>query len=278
MAGHLLLLNFGTYAETNRFKTLAVERKFLAADLMDVHPPGQLQTPGGVRQVRRAGVGEVCSFYGLNRQVWKSKLADDTPFQEAFRKWMESVVKPGVHCAYLNGHHWRAGDRHMFLSWGRGTNYFHARIDTEARTLEFGISDARISVDVKDVFDECRLVVGFGCNIATGINSATNQAFFGGSAIILGWERSTATPRADQESVNRRFFEYLDAFVQEQTEVPAEDRLEWFYRNHPMELIRAWGHATRNWLLERARARDSSGNFYKFEVNKEKNTVEPVKA
>jgi hypothetical protein len=278
MAGHLLLLNFGTLPETNRFKTLAIERKFLAADLMDVHPPGELLQEGGVRKVRRAGVGEVCSFHGLKEDVWASKLADGTPFQEAFRKWMERVVRPGVHCAYLNGHHWRAGDRDMFLSWDFGTNYFHARIDTQARVLEFGISDARVSIDVKDVFNECRLVVGFGCNIATGINSAAYQAFFGGSAIILGWERSTATPRADQQSVNKRFFNYLSGVRPKQTEVPAEDRLEWFYRNHPMELIRAWGHATRNWLLERARARDSSGNFYKFEENKEKDTVEPVKA
>jgi len=278
MAGHLLLLNFGTYAETNRFKALAVERKFLAADLMDVHPPGELQTPGGVRKVRRAGAGEAYSFYGLKEDVWGAKLADDTPFQEAFRRWMERVVQPGVHCTYLTGHHWRVGDRHMFLSWDVSTEYFHARIDTEARVLEFGISDARVSVDVRDVFNECRLVVGFGCDIASGINSAAYQAFFGGSAIILGWERSTATPRADQESVNTRFFEYLDAFVQEQTEVPVEDRLEWFHHNHPMELIRAWGHATRNWLQERARARDHQGNFYKFEVDKEKGSVEPVKA
>jgi len=109
MAGHLLLLNFGTLPETNRFKTLAIERKFLAADLMDVHPPGELLQEGGVRKVRRAGVGEVCSFHGLKEDVWASKLADGTPFQEAFRKWMERVVRPGVHCAYLNGHHWRAG-------------------------------------------------------------------------------------------------------------------------------------------------------------------------
>lgn len=54
-------------------------------------------------------VGEVCSFHGLKEDVWASKLADGTPFQEAFRKWMERVVRPGVHCAYLNGHHWRAG-------------------------------------------------------------------------------------------------------------------------------------------------------------------------
>jgi len=278
MAGNLLLVNFGTYAETNRFKTLAVERKFLAADLMDEHPPGKLLKDGGVRKVRRPGVGEVCSFYGLKKDVWASKLADDKPFQKAFREWMERVVQPGVHCTYLTGHHWRAGERDMFLSWGVGTEYFHARIDTEARTLEFGISDARVLVDVKAVFNECRLVVGFGCNIATGINSAAYQAFFGGAAIILGWERSTATPRADQQSVNKRFFEYLDGFIQKQTDVPAEDRLEWFYHNHPMELIRAWGHATRNWLQQRARARDHHGNFYKFEVEKKKGGVEPVKA
>lgn len=81
MAGNLLMLNFGTYAETNRFKALATERKYLATDLMDATPPG------GVRTVRRGG-SVTYSFYGLTAKVWLSKLADGTLFHDAFKKWM----------------------------------------------------------------------------------------------------------------------------------------------------------------------------------------------
>lgn len=279
MAGNLLLLNFGTYAETNRFKALAIERKFLSSDLMDAEPLGELLRPGSVRTVRRGG-SVTYSFYGLSAKVWGSKLADGTLFRDAFKKWMEKVVSAGVHCVYLTGHHWDDHTRHryMILSWGEDTDHFHARIDTDKKNLEFGVSARRVSIDIEDAFRACRLVLGFGCNVATGINSGKYQGFFGGSAIVLGWERSVAIPRAGQESVNGRFFEYLDGFVQKQANVPDEDRLEWFYQNHPMELVRAWGEATRNWLQQRARARDRLGDFYKFKLDKRSGNIEPVKA
>lgn len=280
--GNLLCLNFGTFAETNRFKALAIQNKFLTRDLMDSVSPGELVRTGGIRQVLKRGGTDMYSFYRLTSKVWRSKLSDgNTSFSDAFKKWMDRILKQPVHCAYLTGHHWddHNSHRYMYLSWGEDTSYFHARIDTTAQGLVFGASSNQIAVAIKNALAGCKLALGFGCNVATGINSEKYRKFFGGTAIVLGWTQSVSVPTSKQsDSVNARFFGYLENYAKQNTGVPAQDRLNWFYQKQPMELVRAWGYATIFWYSKQARARDQQGKFYRFNVDKKKQTAVPVSA
>jgi hypothetical protein len=278
---NLLILNFGTFAETNRFKALGIQRNFVAGDLMDDRSPGELVQSGGVRQVLKRAGTDTYSFHGLNKSVWRSKLSDGTTFKEGFQKWMEQVLGKSVHCVYMTGHHWsdERGSR-TIMSWGEDTGHFHLLTDTGKQTLQFGISADRVAVDTKNLRSDCKLMLGFGCNVATGINSAKYQEFFGGGEskpIILGWDRSIRVPRSGEKSVNERFFDYLDTYAKGDKSVPDKDRLAWFYEDKPIELVRAWGYATILWFSGQARARDEKGNFYKFKVDKAKASAEPVK-
>jgi hypothetical protein len=276
--GNLLLLNFGTYVETNRFKAQALQHGFLARDAMYESPPGPLIKQGGVRTVNKVGGADAHSFLGLTRSVWKGKLRDDRRFYTAFQDWMNKVLAKPVSCVYLTGHHWddEARGRHSILSWGEDTDHFHARFDRDKNGLAFGVTGRRVDVDTKNLRSDCRLVLGFGCNIATALNSRKYHAFFG-SPVVLSWDRSITIPPAKGPSVNERFFSYLADYASKNAKVPRDDRLEWFYANEPMELVRAWGFATIVWLSKQARARDNAGNFYKFKVDAKKQTAVPQK-
>ncbi|SRR6266545_893887 len=276
--GTLLLLNFGTFAETNKYKAQALSSGFLPSDAMQDNPPGALLVPDGVREVRQVAGVDVVSFHGLTPKVWRGKLDTGTDYAAAFEAWIGKVVSKPVSCVYLTGHHWddHKSARLSVLSWGDTTAHFHARFDRAANRLWFGIDRKLLAVDTAKLTSTCRLVLGFGCNVGTPINSSKYQTFFGNPPpVVLGWDASVSVPRAKGPSVNERFFEYLDDFARTSGKVPQSDRLEWFYLNEPMELVKAWGHATAKWLSSRARARDQAGELWRFKVTK--GVVQPKK-
>ena len=288
--GNLLMLNFGIFTETNRFKEYAIDSNFLSRDPMDDSPPGELVSPGGVRGVWKRRVSGTYSFYGFKPEVWRSRMYDGRSYKETFKSWIEKVLRKPVHCVYLTGHNW--GDygnhRSLLMSWGESTDDFHMELDIENRQLYFGVPrDDQIEVDTKTLRYECKLVLGFGCNLGTGINSYRYQSFFRNKPpwpIILSWDRDVPVPRHKDISVNERFFEYVHNYVQTHSEVAANDRLKWFHSNRPMELVRAWGYAALGYrghkslslLWNHARARNKDGTYYKFEYKD--GMAEPVKA
>jgi hypothetical protein len=278
---NLLLINFGTFIETHRFKAFAAKSEFTATDLLDstTPGPGELIQEKGVQHRPNVGGARVHSFYDLSSTVWKSKLSDGTAFKDAFKKWFENALSSPAHCVYMTGHHWGAGDVYTTLSWGDDTTYFHARFDTDKQKLSFGVEGDRVEIDTKNLRAECKLVFGFGCNVCTGSNSTKYQTFFSPSKPVLcGWDHSITLPKSEAKSVNKRFFEYLDIYIdKDPKKVPGKDRLIWFYDNDPFELVKAWGWATKHWKQSNARARDKDGTYYKFKVNK-KGWPEPTKA
>ncbi|MGH6894584.1 MAG: hypothetical protein ACREEP_20245 [Dongiaceae bacterium] len=269
----LLLLNFGTYAETHRFKALGRDRGFLDTDALDAASPGDLVQSDGVQKRNDLGA-ELYSFYGLSAKVWRSKLSDDT-FKAAFEKWMIEALKSPVHCIYIAGHHWTGA---LHTSWGEESSYFYAEFDTDKQQLLFGVSSDQIMLDTTTLRSECRLIVGFGCNVATAIHSQQYQSFFDSRPVVLAWDQSIRIPKRSEPSVNERFFDFLETRATTDTRVPKTDRLVWFYDNDSMQLVRAWGRATKNWFSGQARARDKDGNFYKFKKDKKTGEMEPVKA
>jgi hypothetical protein len=275
----LVLLNFGTYAETNRFKAKALAGGVLAADAMDDNRPGPLVVADGVREKRQVAGVDVVSYYGLSGRVWRAKLGAGT-FADAFRDWMNKVLSKPATCVYLTGHHWddHKRARYTILSWGEDTDHFHAKFDREKQQLFFGVGEKLVEVDTTKLRSGCRLVLGFGCNVATAINSKKYQTFFGDPPpILLGWDQSVSVPPAHGPSVNDRFFKYLKDFAEASGKVPTTDRLQWFYDHEPMEIVRAWGHATIPWLSSQSRARDQTGTLCCFDVDKKADTARPKK-
>jgi hypothetical protein len=275
---NLLLLNFGTFIETNRFKALAAKGGFAETDVLDsTNPgPGGLIQKDGVRKIDVAGA-PVHSFYELSSPVWKSTIDGDKPFKEEFKSWFERALDKPVQCIYMTGHHW-SHDGSAILSWEEEQKFFHARFETDKQTLEFGVTGDRVEIDTTNLRAECKLVFGFGCNVCGGSNSTKYQRFFKPSApVICGWTESIALPKTEAKSVNKRFFEYLDIYAKEPARnVSSSDRVTWFHNNDSMQLVKAWGWATKGWKQAQARARDKDGSFYKFKVNR-KGWPEPVK-
>jgi hypothetical protein len=275
--GRLLLLSFGTFAETNRFKRQAVSDGLVASDAMHDESPGGLVLPGGVRLVNAAEATTV-SFYGLTPARWSGRTAANVPFHQAFEAWMKGVLGQPVECAYLTGHHAAPGGR-ANMWWADGVDEkFFAYLGTPG-SMSFGVVKVstqqvanRIMLAAGALQSQCRLVVGFGCDIATAANSLHYQSFFANGArkpIVLGWASSMNVPSTGP-SVNDRFFAYLRAYAQVNASVPPRDRLAWFYERAPMVIIRAWGHGVLPYrggtMWEAARARHSDGTFYKFAV------------
>ena len=282
---NFLIVNFGTFAETNRFKAKAIDSGFVTTDLMDSSrpPAGLISTKTGkIRTVRRAGV-TTYSFYGLKQKNWRSKVKKSKLYRSEFKKWMDKVIDQPVHCVYLTGHHW--GNSILILSWADTIKEFHQATDSNKKKLEFGTGSGRYMVDLNatKLKSECMVLMGFGCNVATGSNSLNYQKFFsskGKKPIVLGWERTISVPKQNaslKRQVNHRFFDYLETYAQKNSKVPAKDRIKWFYANEPMEIVKAWGYATSFWFRKRSRARDEKGDFYKFRYNKSTQVAEPVK-
>jgi hypothetical protein len=276
---NLLILNFGTVIETHRFKALSAKGEFAATDMLDstTPGPGDLIQPKGVQLRPTAGGAQVFSFYGLTSKVWKSTLPDGRTFKEAFKKWIEDAVANPAHCVYMGGHHW-GGTKSQFLSWGDDNDHFHAQFDTDTQELFFGVRGNHIEIDTTKLRAECKIVFGFGCNVCTGGISKKYQDYFSPSKpVICGWTESFAAPRSESKSVNKRFFEYLDIYIAGASSVPKKDRVVWLYDNDPMQLVKAWGWATKYIRQSQARARGQDGKHYKFKVNA-KGWPEPVEA
>jgi hypothetical protein len=276
---NLLILNFGTVLETHRFKALSAKGEFAATDMLDstTPGPGDLVQPKGVQLRPTAGGAQVFSFYGLASSVWKSTLPDGRTFKEAFQKWIEDALANPAHCVYMGGHHW-GGSASTTLSWGEDNDHFHARFDTDTQGLSFGVRGNRIDVDTTNLRAKCKIVFGFGCNVCTGGISKKYQDYFSPSKpVICGWTENFAAPRSESKSVNKRFFEYLDIYIAGASSVPKTDRVVWLYDNDPMQLVKAWGWATKSVRQSQARARGQDGKHYKFKVNA-KGWPEPVEA
>jgi hypothetical protein len=277
---NLLYINFCTFIESHRFKSLSAIGEFAATDMLDSTNPGagELIQAGGVQQRPNVGGARVYSFYGLKSEIWKSTLSDGRSFKEVFQKWIESALSTPAHCVYMTGHHWAGGSVYTTLSWGEDTSHFHVRFDTDKSKLYFGVERDRIEIDTANLRAECKIVFGFGCNVCTGANSTKYQNFFSPSKpVTCGWTESVTVPREESKSVNKRFFAYLDTYYAGATNVPNADRVIWLYDNDPMQLVKAWGWATKNFYQSQARARDKGGTLYKFKVNA-KGWPEPVKA
>jgi hypothetical protein len=282
VAENVLIVNFGTFFQTNHFKALALDRGFVDADLMEnTPPPTDLVSTkvGGIRKWRDGGVTTL-SFYGLSDGEWRSVQKSGQSYREAFRAWMNAVLGDPAQCMYLTGHHWD-----LTLSWGESRSSFHARLDADRQRLTFGTgTDKKYLVEVRSdkLREQCYLIFGFGCDVASPLNSASYQKFFrggGSKPIILGWDRTIGVQKRNApaiKAVSDRFFAYLDGVAASNSKVPTKGRLKWFYTNEPMELIRAWGHATTHWFHAQARARDQNGALFEFRLDRAKDTSEPL--
>jgi hypothetical protein len=272
--GRLLTLNLGTYAETHRFKATAFDRGYLDADALDAAAPGELVQPGGAQ--RRSDFGaQVYSFYGLKPALWRGTLASGGAYKDAFLAWAQAALRQPVHCLYLTGHHW--GGEDCYLSWTHYAKDFNARFHAETQQLNLGLSGNYIALDTAGLRAEMQLIVGFGCDVANRSNSAKYRRFFDSRPVVLAWDATITVPRRHQASVNERFFDHLDTYVQAQGG-PATNRLDWVYKTDPMALVRAWGHATANWFAGQARARGTDGNYYRFKRDARSGERLPVKA
>jgi hypothetical protein len=281
----LLVLNFGTFVETNRFVQRAVAGKFVGTDVFAAHPPGGLVKRRGMR-VKKAGGVTTYSFHGLTGATWKQRA-----YRQRFERWMTQVLASDIRCVYLTGHH---GTR--FMWWKNQDDIddaFWASYSKPGR-LRFGYDrdpGKRVDLAASSLQKRCLLVVGFGCNIASPKHSTHYQAYFGSGArkpVVLGWTSTMFVPRSKMPSVNEAFFDHLETFAAtSKRSVPRRDRLAWFYANEPMELVRAWGVATARYrergshqrrLWDQARARAADGTYYRFEYSKTTKKVTPVKA
>jgi hypothetical protein len=286
----LVLLNFGTFQETNRFKQRALADGFLGSDAMDDNaPPGAVTAAGGV-QKRTAAGATVASFYGLSPDVWTGTASSKRPYSAEFQTWMNKVVGGPVHCVYLTGHHQIIGAHAAMYGDTSGQRVFYMYLG-KVGELIFGVVDTatakavdKVAIETANLRAECLLVLGFGCNVAAANQSNRYQSYFANGAkkpIVLGWATSMEVPRAGS-SVNAGFFDYLKDYAKKNSSVPATERLKWFYDNQPMELIRAWGRAVfglegkgADSLRAGARARHHDGTYYRFEAKG--GPAEPVK-
>jgi hypothetical protein len=286
----LLLFNFGTFQETNRFKQRALGDGFLGSDAMDDNaPPAALTVTGGVQKLAVAGA-TVRSFHGLRTDVWSGKTPSKRPYSTEFQTWMNKMLAGPVHCVYLTGHHAVLG-AYAVMYWDNEEKRVVYMYLGKVGELVFGVLDLTkkqtfdtVAIETANLRAECLLVVGFGCNVAASNQSNRYQAYFANGAkkpIVLGWATSMSVPSGGA-SVNAGFFDYLADYAKKNSGVPATERLRWFYDNQPMELIRAWGRGVfalqgkaADTLRKGARARHHDGTYYRFEVKD--GVAEPVK-
>jgi hypothetical protein len=274
----LLLVNFGTFQETNRFKKLAIDIGMLEKDATDDAPPGVLVRSNALRTVNALGV-TTYSLYGLRPATWKLTVSGK-PYWQQFKEWLDKLLASPIHAVYLTGHH-----RDFRMWWSDDEDSVDLYMNTDGR-LRFATPEAATAAEVetRTLKSECMLVVGFGCNIATASHSEHYQRYFGSAPrkpVVLGWDTTISIPSAGT-SVNQGFFDAINAYAASNTKVPANGRLQWLYEHEPLEIVRAWGQGTyahrntsrRLWTSARARGKD--GAFYSFEVRNGR--AEPVPA
>jgi hypothetical protein len=282
--------DFGTFAETNRFKQRMLDDGFVATDAMYDDPPTGLLKAKGMREV--SNVGKTYSFYGLTPETWKAKVTTGRDYSAEFEDWMKKVLAKAIHCVYLAGHH-----RDMLMWWAPESAAIDVYMSLENDgVLEFGIHDWNadtrsnaVKLDTtKGLQAECLLAIGSGCNVCTGGNSSHYQSFFKNGAkkpIVLGWDTKIQIPGSNEKSVNNGFFDYLATYAKSNSKVPKSEKLKWFYDNEPMELVRAWGNGCLAYRTDKtkqkrlwtnAHARNFDGEYYKFQFKD--GNAEPVKA
>jgi hypothetical protein len=268
--GRVAIFNFGTFIETNRFKSEAADNTFFDTDVLFNADPGPLVQTRGVSLVQDAPLPTVFSFNRMTPTVWKSKVAGTDKYRDLFKAWIDEALQDPIDCMYCTGHHW-ARDGYFMLSLGDTPAAFHFTGRTGTSIVQIGVSGARVDFDVAPLRDNNKLIFGYGCDVATAEASTIYQQIFGRGAddvpIVCGWNTTIGVPTRAQEdrSPNVRFFAFLEEFATANS-APATGRLQWFYDNHPMELVRAWGHATQLWYKSNARARGKDGKLYKFKL------------
>ena len=246
--GRAVIFNFGTFIETNRFKTFARQRGFLDTDVMFNADPGGLVRPKGVELIQDTGLDPVFSLYPVNGTVWNSKLDPSQTYRASFKKWVDAALQDEIDCLYLTGHHWTT-TKMFILSSGESTSTFSLIGESGKSTVSIGRGSRVVEFDIAPLRNRCKLLFGYGCDVATKTASAIYQSVFGRGAgdvpVVCGWDASIDLPSRAQASLspNARYFEFLEDFAIANS-APADGRLQWFYDKHPK--VRAW-------LAERAR-------------------------
>jgi hypothetical protein len=162
---------------------------------------------------------------------------------------------------YLTGYHWARDDDDDFfmLANGETNDDFHFTGTVGGTKLQIGVRGTMTEYDLTPLNAANKLIFGYGCDVATATGSRIYQSIFGHDnqlPVVCGWDATIGVPHYSDaaKSPNLRFFDYLTDFANSHT-APPTGRLQWFYDNHPMELVNAWGHATRTHIPGNARAR-----------------------
>lgn len=287
--GRVAIFSFGTFKETNRFKAESFGKGFFDTDVLFNSDPTELIHKDGVGLVQMAGSESVFTLFrtepdddtNANKQrtksqkLWKKTMTDGETYKGKFKAWIDSALQDDIDCLYLTGHHWTPTSTRFNLSNGVFGNSFRIAGELGKDKFNIGYSGTQdLEFDVASIRNSCKLIFGFGCDLATKDASTVYQDVFGRGdgdvPVICGWNTTVGLPAWNQadRSPNVRYFEYLQDFANANIDPnnrPA-NLLQWFYDNHPMELVRAWGHATQRWIKGAARARGKDGKLYKFKL------------
>ena len=280
---NMIIVNFGTIKETNRFKQYALQSNFVGQDVLE-KKFSSLPFQRG-RRFRTHGSQKVLTFWGLPDSEFRRR-------RKRFKKWYtDAISKDYPHCVYLTGHH------NGFQMWG-GPSSSHIKLYMrryEKRRKRFsyrvdGRKRDRADIDLSLFQQNCLIVIGMGCNICTGSASLHYQRYFKNKArkpIILGYNNSIGVPKTEAKSVVIPFFYYIDNFIKKLPEqnsgspAPTNKILEYLYEKNSKEILKAWGYAnrkSRRYYFNVARARDKNGAFYRFRYNRSKKKIVLKKA
>ena len=285
--GRVAIFSFGSFKETNRFKTESFSKGFFDTDVLFNSDPTDLIHADGVGLVQMAGAESVFRLFRTepddtadaekqrtkSKKLWKKTMPDGDTYKVKFEAWVNAALQDDIDCLYLTGHHWTSGTR-FTLSTGIIGESFRFTGETGKDKVNIGYSGSQdLEFDVTPIRNQCKLIFGYGCDLATNEASSIHQDIFGRGAndvpVVCGWNTTVGLPAWNQadRSPNVRYFEFLQTFANANlgSATPA-NLLQWFFDNHPMELVRAWGHATQRWIKGAARARGKDGKLYKFKL------------
>lgn len=288
--GRVAILSFGTFKETNRFKTESFRKGFFDTDVLFNFDPTELLHRDGVGLVQMAGAESVFRLFRTepddsseaekrrkkSKRLWKKTLPSGDTYKAKFEEWVNAALQDNIDCLYLTGHHWEPTTKSFNLSAGVFAASFRFTGERGNSDVNIGYSGSLdLTFDIMPIRNRCKLIFGFGCDLATADASLTYQDVFGRGAgdvpVVCGWNTTVGLPSWNQadRSPNVRYFEFLESFATANINpaTPPTNLLQWFYDNHPMELVRAWGHATQRWNKNSARARGKDGKLYKFKLD-----------
>lgn len=277
----LMMLNCSTFRESAAFKARALSSGLVGEDLMDTHPPraGLVGAHPRVATVSDAD-NSLLSFYYLTPGIWRSRIGTGRAaktFSTVFGEWLSDIARSSPEVVYLAGHH----GSHML--WGKDDGWrvdFNDKNHLGFQTYDNKAPVGRVSVPTDPFLRNCKLLLGFGCNIAATTVAAYYRQYFHSGArfpVVLGWAGTVSLPTRKEPSIVDAFFDTLDAFAADpRRTIPATDRIDWFYRQLGQpELVAAWGEAVKAYgnreprrLLTDARAIVNNGTVYRFGVDK----------